>query len=399
MSLTRPRFALFTTAAAVVSMGACSSSKTTATSCGPGTTLVNNQCVVADAAADSVVDSVASDTGSAGETSVHDSVAETVSEASEVNAVDADADVVAETTSDGDAASVPTEFVVVRVDVDGWGPEQGMTFAAHLEKRKVADRSLVATLDAPVTASDGGSQNIISLSGDVGNGALALSADGSSVTFCGHNLVPGTVVEQTNDIPVVASVTASFLTIDTSVTDPRDTATGCYAAVQTGPTLWLAPMYPSTTTLELIGPGSVFASSTSQTVLDVLEMQTLGGQVYGTIYTNAGGAIYLLGAPGGDGGAGSYNGLQGLAPQQAHTQGFALVNVHGSGTAPDRIYYTGMAGAEGMGLQRWDFSNGNWFLTDTLDRSTEYARVAAFVSHRGTTVTVIATTWDGWKKS
>lgn len=290
--------------------------------------------------------------------------------------------------------AAPTEFTVVRVGTGAAALTNDAT-AAFLERRKIADGSLVGTPLALPTAVAGANRQL-TLSGLASvEGELSRSADGKYLVIAGYAANPGIANISTSSAAtynrVIGRIDAAG-NINTATASAAYTGASVRGAASTdGTMLWIssengigyAPLnstalpvavsVANVRSLGIFGTGNatqLYASSSAGT--------NLGINTVGTGTPNTAGVTVTR--------------LSGFTDTNSPSSvGFVAFDRDGNG-AVDQLYVADDRMVTGGGVQRWKLNGATWALEGTI--STGAGAGARFVSGfvSGNTATVLVTT-------
>ncbi|MBL9007198.1 MAG: hypothetical protein JNJ46_23275 [Myxococcales bacterium] len=287
-------------------------------------------------------------------------------------------------------APPPTEFYVVRVG-DGAVALSSAATALSLERRKLADGSMVgAALALPTSGS--GAQRAITLGGSsISEGSLSRSADGRYLLLAGYDAAPGTAaVASTSSATVnrvIARVDASG-GVDTSTAADFFSGNAIRSATSTdGRSLWAA------------GAGgivyAVFGSTAKPASLLATNMrwlQVASAQLYASSASGSNQGISRVGN-GTPTGTATATLLAGFSAQ-ANTSHYGFFAADRDGQPGLDVIYVAddRSVATGGGVQRWKLSGTTWVLEGTMSKNlTAGVRGLAGYAHPSG-VTLVVTT-------
>lgn len=298
----------------------------------------------------------------------------------------------------GDLSSlpvVPTEFTVVRIGTGGAATLNNDATAAFLERRKIADGSIVGTPLALPTAVAGANRQL-TLSGLASvEGELSRSTDGKYLVIAGYAANPGVINVSTSSSATYNRVIGR---IDAAGNINTATASAAYnaaavrgAATTDGTMMWISsesgigyttlnsttlPVALSIVNTRALG---IFGSGNSTQLYGTSSASTyLGANTIGTGTPNAAGVTVTR--------------LSGFtdanSPSSVGLVGFDRDN----NGAIDQLYVADDRTVTGGGVQRWKLNGATWTLEGTISTGTGAGArfVTGYVSNN--IVTVLVTT-------
>ena len=291
----------------------------------------------------------------------------------------------------------PTEFTVVRIGT-GTAALTNDATATFLERRKIADGSLVGVALALPTAVSGANKQL-TLSGLASvEGQLTRSADGKYLIIAGYAAAVGT-----KDVSSSASATVNRVigridaagNINTATASTGFTAAAMRGAASTdGNMLWVSSDS---------GIGYTTLGSTAvPTLINITNVRGIdifgsgnGVQLYASSVSNPNQGLNAVGTGTPTAANTTVTRLAGFTTANSPASvGFVAFDRDGNGTA-DQMYVADDTLGAGGGIQRWKLNGAAWMLEGTV--STGANAGARYVTGlvTGTTATLLVTTAEG----
>ncbi len=296
----------------------------------------------------------------------------------------------------GDLSSlpvVPTEFTVVRIGTGGAATLTNNATAAFLERRKIADGSIVGTPLALPTAVAGANRQL-TLSGLASvEGELSRSADGKYLVIAGYAANPGvnnvSSSSSTTYNRVIGRIDAAGNINTATAADAYNAAAVRGAATTDGTMMWISSE---------IGIGYTTLNSTAVPVaLSIVNTRALG--IFGS-----GNTTQLFGSSS----ATTYLGVNTIGTGTPNTAGVTVTRLSGftdanspssvglvgfdrdNNGAIDQLYVADDRTVTGGGVQRWKLNGATWALEGTISTGTGAGArfVTGYVSNNVATVLV-----------
>lgn len=290
-------------------------------------------------------------------------------------------------------AAPPTEFLVMRVGTGTAAMTSNVATAAFIERRKIADGSLVGQATAlPVAAS--GTNHVLTLSGlGTSEGALSRSADGRYVLFAGYDSTPGTTSVVDNAMRVVGRMDQAG-TVDTTTVVDTINGAGNFVRSATsldGTSFWVSGVVGiAYTTLGHTGApiAKPLGSAANSRVVSFFD-----GQLYVSKASDTSGGISKVGtgAPMTDSVTATQ--LSGFPTSGNLLSPYGFVAFDTDSTSGIDVLYIADDRTNGSGgVQRWRLSGTTWMLEGTLTVGAS-AGCRGLAGYRsGTSITLIAST-------
>lgn len=288
----------------------------------------------------------------------------------------------------------PTEFSVVRIGTGTTALTNDAT-AVFVERRKIADGSLVGTALALPTAVSGANKQL-TLSGlATVEGQLSRSSDGKYLVIAGYAAAVGT-----KDVSTTASATVNRVigridaagSINTATASTGFTAAAMRGAASTdGNMLWVSSDS---------GVGYTTLGSTAvPTLVSIVNVRSLGifgsgngVQLYASSSSTPNHGLNAIGTGTPTAANATVTRLTGFTMTNSPASvGFVAFDRDGNGSV-DQMYVADDTAGAGGGVQRWKLSGATWTMDGTVSPGvgSGVRYVTGFVT--GTTVTLLATT-------
>jgi hypothetical protein len=287
--------------------------------------------------------------------------------------------------------TTPTEFVVLRVGDGAAALSTTATAAVFLERRQLADGTLVGMAMPVATAANATNQPLSLTGAEISEGAITRSASGDYLLFAGYAVAPGSQNYLDTAKRVVGRMDTTGA-VDTSTTFTPANPGGNYirgVMSSDGNALWAAEVNG----IDYLTFGSTAAPIELLTA-NTRALSIFDSQLYASRSSNTGGGVNSVGKGLPTTANTNETQLSGFGNMGNTLSPYGFVGFDTDNTAGmDKLYVADdRSGSNGGGVQRWSLNGNTWQLDGTMSTGlTSGARGLDGYSD-GTSIVLIATT-------